>query len=268
MVQKLYLQHSSNASDPTYTWSNGAVADASTNTRRRRRGASGSSSSNGTATVANPVNGTVYTVTVTDGNTGCSQTAMVTLTVNNLPVPAFNNTTLMSNLLVCSEAEGLVYELQKEALGSGGTVYGDGNGGIDYDDYQWSVTNGTLVSGNGMNPITVDWAVGATTGGIFVTVTDDNGCAAATSLEVTVRAPIEPTITGDFEICPIDPAFLDAGEYEYTPNTYAWSSGEVTQTLETYVEGIYTCYCDRQFRMYRYSNCRNHRHLRSLYHRA
>ncbi len=183
----------------------------------------------------------VYTVTVTTQE-GCSGTASVDITEHALPVPIFDNSTLNNSLEVCSEATGVRYRLRRELLGSGGTIYGNSNGGTKYDDYQWSVNNGTVSGAGGSTNrrVFVDWPVGPATGEVYVTVTDANGCIAATSVEVTVRAPLMPTITGDFEICPGDPAYLDAGSYVYTPNTYIWSNALTTQTFETSVETVYT----------------------------
>ncbi|MGB0929494.1 MAG: hypothetical protein ACPGVB_01875, partial [Chitinophagales bacterium] len=201
----------------TYVWSSGATTQ--------------------TLEVSSPG---IYTVTVTNDD-DCSGTATVDITENALPVPLFNNNTLNNNLLVCSEATDVEYKLRREVLGSGG-VYGVNNGGTKYADYQWAVDNG-IVSGAGgatQRRVKADWPVGPDMGAVLVTVTDDNGCVASTSVAVTVRAPLMPTITGDFEICPANPAFLDAGAYEFEPNTYMWSSSETTQTISTSVEGIYT----------------------------
>ena len=177
----------------------------------------------------------VYTVTVSNDK-GCTGTATADITEHALPVPIFSNNTINNSLEVCSEATDVRYRIRRELLGSGGTVYGASNGGTKYADYQWAVSNGTVSGAGGATQRTLfaDWPAGPDMGGVYITVTDDNGCVAETSVEVIIRAEIMPTITGDFEICPGDPADLDAGSYMYTPNTYEWSTTETTQSISNH----------------------------------
>ena len=192
----------------SYQWSNGASTG---------------------STEVTPSSTTVYTVTVTN-ESDCSDTATIAVSVNPLPNPQFNNNTLSDNLGVCSEESGVVYRLDSE-----------------FAKYEWSVVGGTVTNnpsngngGNGKHSAVVDWPQGSATGSVSVTVTDANACQAATSVPVTIFAPVLPTVTGTFEFCSGRTATLDAGAYAPTPNTYVWSTNETTQVIMPNIEAVYT----------------------------
>ncbi len=208
------LEASTDAANPgslTYEWSEGTTPT----------GAS-------TATVDEPEDGAIYYVTVTNTETNCTATASVEITVHPLPTPEFNPNHLADNTTVCSEESGVPYRVRNPG----------------FEAYSWSVDNGTATNnpndGDGKQRVVVDWPVGPDTGGVFVTVTDENSCTSAISVAVTILAPVEPVITGTFDYCRGREAFLDAGTYPAEPNTYAWTNGASTQTIATTVVGIYT----------------------------
>ena len=85
----------------------------------------------------------------------------------------------------------------------------------NYDSYAWS-------NGESTQSIT------ATSGTYTVTVTNSNGCTGTDQVTVTENANPEPSITGNLEYCASsNNTTLDAGIWA----SYAWSSGESTQTI-------------------------------------
>ncbi|TVR84199.1 MAG: hypothetical protein EA409_01435 [Saprospirales bacterium] len=72
-----------------------------------------------------------------------------------------------------------------------------------------------------------------TSGGVYsVTVTDNNGCTAEDSFEVTEADELSPVITGPDRFCSGSPIELSTGNYAQ----YNWSTGSNTQSI-TVVEG-------------------------------
>ena len=142
-----------------------------------------------------------YTVTVTDGN-GCTGTDSVAVTENADPLP-----TITGDLTYCT---------------GGSTTLDAGS----FSSYMWS-------SGEMTQTIT------ATAGDYTVTVTDGNGCLGTTSVSVTANNNISVSIAGTFDACASGFAFLDAGTYS-SADTYMWSSGEMTQTIEVNTADTYT----------------------------
>jgi len=68
--------------------------------------------------------------------------------------------------------------------------------------YNWSVINGTILSGNGTNAIQVQWGATSGTGKINITITK-NGCQASDSLMVSIGAnPLTFTTVKQNESCP------------------------------------------------------------------
>ncbi|MCO6499399.1 MAG: PKD domain-containing protein [Vicingus serpentipes] len=135
----------------------------------------------------------VYTVTVTDVATGCSNTDNVTVTVNPLPTVFAGN-----DASVCS----------------GGNLQLNATGGISYS---WSPTTG-LNNPNIANPIATPPATTLYT----VTATDANGCVASDDINITVNAANFLTVGPDVGICPGTNTTLSATggtTYSWTPTT-------------------------------------------------
>jgi gliding motility-associated-like protein len=162
----------------TYTWSP----------------ATGLSCTNCANPTANPAATTTYTVTGTDLN-GCVDTAIVTITVNPLPVI----TSSANPAVVCS----------------GQPVTLTGTGG---STYVWSPGNSTGTS------ITVTPTANTT---YTVVGTDANGCTNSSTVTVTVNFPPTATASPDVTICEGNSATLTAGG----GGTYLWSSGSTTSTI-------------------------------------
>lgn len=78
------------------------------------------------------------------------------------------------------------------------------NAGSGTIAYAWTVTGGTIVSGQGTSSITVQWdnaGITPTTGTIGLTHTSQYGCATSGSLSVTVNPLSRPTIVGANVAC-------------------------------------------------------------------
>ena len=120
------------------------------------------STSENTASInVSPSSQTTYTVT---GYVGSCPSNPVNVTVNVNPTPT---PSISGNASVCENSTGEIYT----------TTNNSGN------TYTWSISGGTIVSGNGTNTISVNW--GSTSG--TVSVTEDNGsCSATDNFSVTV----------------------------------------------------------------------------------
>jgi hypothetical protein len=124
--------------------------------------------------LSNTVSNT-YTFTPTAGQ--CASTTTLPITVNALPTPVITGATP-----VC------------QTIGTNYTTYSTAN--VAGHTYNWSVTNGTIISGQGTNSITVNWtAVGAGNIGVTETITATT-CSVTVSKPVTVNAkPITTPIS-------------------------------------------------------------------------
>ncbi|MGB2984252.1 MAG: hypothetical protein WBE26_00070, partial [Phycisphaerae bacterium] len=159
-------------------------------------------------------------VTVTDAN-GCVSSCQEVVTVNANP-----DCTISANDLVCAGSSG-----------NTATVPDAGGGAT----YSWTVTGGTLNSGQGT--ISISYTAGMGTSlTLEVTVTDANGCQSTCQKVVTVDAP-DCTISGANEVC-----FQSSNNFASVPNagagaTYVWAvaggtltSGQGTNQI-TYTAG-------------------------------
>ena len=94
-----------------------------------------------------------------------------------------------------------------------------------FTNYNWS---------NGQTTSTIN----VTSGGSYaVTVTDVNGCTANNNLTVTMNALPSPAISGDFDFCQGIGSNITATAGF---NTYAWSTGANTSTINVSFAGNYT----------------------------
>ena len=102
----------------------------------------------------------------------------------------------------------------------------------------------TLDAGNGAG-YTYEWSGGETTKTIAVTeagvysvkVSSVNGCAATDTVEVKIASELKVNLGNDTTICSGATLTLDAGTIY---DSYAWNSGETTQTLAVTEAGIYS----------------------------
>lgn len=123
-------------------------------------------------------------------------------------------------------------QLSPQVNASGATTFCTGgsvtlNAGSGYSAYAWS---------NGSN----SQSVNITQGGSYTVTVTQNGCTAASSATVvTVNNNPAPTITpsGPTTFCSGNSVTLDAGAGY---SSYAWSSGETTQSITASTAGTYT----------------------------
>lgn len=173
-------------------------------------------SGSGATFTLSPSQTTTYTVTSVQLTTGgCPSTAQVTVTVN--PAPATE--TITGATSVCPTVAGIAYAILNPANSS----------------YQWTVTGGTIASGQGTAAITVNWGA-AGTGLVSVVSTNSLGCQSAPgTLPVTINQVLQ-TIkpSGPTSVCQAD------GPYAYTTpavngSSFAWqlfgsAQGTLTST--------------------------------------
>jgi hypothetical protein len=125
-------------------------------------------------TVSNVNATTTYYVTASN-SCGTSTASSFTVTVNPSPAaPA-----ITGNTSVCQGATGVTYSVPNT-----------------FSAYSWTVTGGSIASGQNTNQITVDWNNTPGTGTVSITVTDANNCTANNSINVTINANPTPTISG------------------------------------------------------------------------
>ncbi|MCB9266569.1 MAG: T9SS type A sorting domain-containing protein [Lewinellaceae bacterium] len=163
-----------------------------------------------TATI-DGLSGGTYGVTVTDAN-GCTATGSVVVT----EPPAVAVSVTATPTVCPGESTGTAM-----AVVSGGTM-----------------------------PFTFSWNTGQTTqminnlpaGTYTVVVTDANGCQAMASATIVESPQIQAVVSGTEIVCGLG----ETGEASVTatggapPYTYAWSTGETTESVDGLAEGIYT----------------------------
>ena len=157
------------------------------------------------ATISNPLaqganTSVVYTVTVTETNSGCNANGTASLTVNQLPVVGLGNDTL-----VC---------------GTGITLDAGNAGAI----YLWN-DNSTAQTLNVTSSNTY-----------AVEVTDAQSCSATDTIVVTIAAPVSVNIGNDAAVCLTTINVLDA---QNAGATYLWNDNSTNQTLSAAGPGTY-----------------------------
>jgi len=144
-----------------------------------------------------------YTVTVTDIN-GCS---------GNTAINVF------------------MYPEVTPSIGGSTTYCPGGNttldGGSQYISWLWNTGETTQ---------TIQFAMEET---VTLEVTDINGCVGTASVNITEEPSLSPTILGDVDICEGETTILDGGA---AFDTWEWSTGETTQTIEVNTSGVYTLF--------------------------
>jgi len=158
--------------------------------------------SNQTNAVATGLIQGIYTITVTDNN-HCTTTATTTITQPTLLAAAINNVTNVG----CYN-------------GSNGAATAVGSGGTTPYTYLWNPGGNTNAHATGL------FALSYT-----ATVTDNNGCSASASVNLTEPAQIAVTISEPKIICKDSTGILIANVTGGTaPYKYAWSSGGTSGT--------------------------------------
>ena len=142
-----------------------------------------------------------YTVIVSDSQ-GCTGETTVSFVVNQNPTAG------ISGLDTFCEGESSTLDA-----------------GAGYSSYQWS---------NGEVTQTINVTASEL---LTVTVTDANGCTDETQIDIIVNPNPAPQITGPSSFCSGNSATLDAGAGY---NTYFWSTGEVTQSIDVMAGDIYS----------------------------
>jgi gliding motility-associated-like protein len=170
--------------------------------------------SNGTTTASNNnlIAGT-YTVTVTDDH-GCTATASVTITEPTLLTATISAS---ANVLCFS--------------GNDGSATVTAAGGVAPYTYNWS--NGTTTASNN-NLIA---------GTYTVTITDDHGCTATTSVTITEPTLLTAAISASANILCFggnDGSAAVTAAGGVAPYTYNWSNGTTTASNNNLIAGTYT----------------------------
>ncbi len=228
-------------------------------------------SSNGNPVSVSPSSTTTYIVIGTDAN-GCTGTDSVTVTVHSLPVATITpNQTICSGQSVSFTAGGGVSYYWNPSgsttssitvTPNSSTTYAvdvvDGNGcqatafvnvtvhanpviSLQPAVFICSGVSATLNPGTGVSWI---WSTGDTTqtisvgtqGSYSVTVTNQYGCTANATTQVTVGGQVVSN-NNAISICQGQIATLNAG---YAGSTYQWSNGSTAQTISAINSGVYT----------------------------
>jgi hypothetical protein len=149
-----------------------------------------------------------YTVAVTDAS-GCQGAAEITVVQSPVPEPTIDGPNS-----VCTNARG--------------QYCADGD---PSDQYTWTVTGGTIVSGQGTRCIDVQWGAGGSGRVELEMRAASTSCRGyATPLVVTVATTLQPTITaeGSTEVCSGDSVTISAPAGY---GSYAWSTGSTERSI-------------------------------------
>jgi len=137
-----------------------------------------------TVPIANPgafVSGsTVVYAKVTTTTTGCVNSAPISLAVVASPECSITGP---GQNTVCAGSTGWVFQAPE-----------------DHAAYSWTVTGGTITSGQGTDAITVT-AGGAGTLTVSLTLTNNNGCTSTCNVQIPIAALPVCVITGNNTIC-------------------------------------------------------------------
>jgi hypothetical protein len=149
-------------------------------------------------TTAAAANAGTYTCTVT-GSNGCQSVINVTAVVNSLPVSTFT-------------ATSPIFVTGSSTITYTGTFAATST-------YTWNFGGGTVLSGSGVGPYTVQWpSAGSKT--VTLTVTNSNGCSSTSTQTVVVTNYTQPTVTGG-TFCGSSGVTLTASG-EIAGGTYNW----------------------------------------------
>jgi hypothetical protein len=152
----------------------------------------------------------------TNDDTKCSGADSTAVVVNAVPTPGII---------------GRVDGKDKNAACAYSTVTytGVNTGGVT-GSYAWSVTNGSVISGQGSNTVEVAWL--NQPGTLTLSTTNANGCTGSVDLPVTINTASDPNLQGPDAVC------ANAQGIEYTIDTpnptdvVVWTvSGDVGHTI-------------------------------------
>ena len=218
-----------------------------------------------------------YTVTVTDANNCTNTSTPTTIVVNSLPIasitPLGNTTFCDGNNVTLEASAGVSYLWNTTETSANIIVTQSGNYTVTVTDANncssssapISITVNSLptatitpsgpttfCSGNDViltasNAVAYLWSSGETTPGILVNqsgnytvvVTDVNNCSSTSAVTtVTINIPNPATInpSGPVNLCTGNTLTLQAS----TGNSYLWSTGETTPTIDVTQGGSYT----------------------------
>ena len=154
-----------------------------------------------------------YTLTATTPQ-GCAATSSVVVTLNSRP----ETDSIRGTASVCPTVQGVNYSIRNPRASA----------------YQWTVTGGTIASGQGTASITVDWGPATTGANVKAFRLNQFGCSSDT---VTFPVRINPILltarpTGPARVCQAD------GPYTYNTqqtagSTYGWQIIGGTQVSTT-----------------------------------
>ena len=124
------------------------------------------------------------------------------LCINAPCSPAPDPTLTITDANVCLSETGVIYTTQS-----------------GFDSYTWTVTGGTIASGQGTNSITVDWGIGPS--GTVNLVIDSSGCAGNLITENVSIADPAPTLSAtDTDVCEGETSVTYTTQTGFT--TYTW----------------------------------------------
>lgn len=161
---------------------------------------------NGTTNDTLNVGPGTYNITVTNSG-GCTGTAIYT--VNPNPEPSL---TIGGSKSFCVD---------------GSTIL---NTNVDFSTYSWTDSTGVELSN--ADTVFIDSA-----GTYYIAIQDTNGCVAMDTVEISVKAFLEPSVQGDTSICPNACTDLNAGSGF---KTYTWSNDSTSQSINVCEPGIYS----------------------------
>lgn len=141
-----------------------------------------------------------YQITVTNEN-GCSGIATLDVTIPTTP-----DLTILGATTFCAGSNTIL------------------TSSIDAANYQWNTGS------------TADSIVVTSPGLVILTIVDSNGCAVSDTVDIVESDNLNPSITGPTLICNDEFISINSvNDYE----TYLWSTGETTQSIETNTPGTY-----------------------------
>lgn len=163
----------------------------------------GASLGSGSSVQVAPTAATSYVVTGTDA-IGCENKDTISITVNPAPTLSAANGTLS----VCPDVVGIPYWVINPNSNS---------------NYIWTISGGTVASGQGKDTVFVDWGA-AGTGTVSVIEETDLGCPSEpVVLTVSINALLTPIApTGTATICANDGLGLVYTAFSTPGSTYTW----------------------------------------------
>jgi len=143
-------------------------------------------------------------------------TPITTVLCINAPcLPAPDPTLTITDANVCLSETGVIYTSQS-----------------GFDSYTWTVTGGTIASGQGTNSITVDWGTGPS--GTVNLVIDSSGCAGNLITENVSIADPAPTLTStDTQVCDGETSVIYTTQAGFSTYTWTVSGGTIASGAGT-----------------------------------